>query len=182
MNPSRLVSFERASRTARMAGAAYLGTMVFGTLALFFRNGAGIAVNLVASACYVVVVGLFYVLFKPVNTGISTLAAVFGLSGCAAGALNLFDLYPLPLNPLAIFGVYCSLIAYLIGRSTFLPKFLGLMMAMAGLAWLTFLWPSLARALTPFNMLPGIIGEGALTVWLLIKGVDERRWKEQAAA
>jgi hypothetical protein len=182
MNASRLVTVERAARTARMAGAAYLGTMVFGTLALFFRNGAGIAVNLVATVCYVVVVRLFYVLFKPVNKGTSALAAVFGLAGCAAGALNLFDLYPPSLNPLVFFGVYCSLIAHLIWKSTFLPKFLSLMMAMAGLAWLTFLWPSLARSLTPFNMLPGMIGEGTLTVWLLIKGVDERRWKEQAGA
>jgi hypothetical protein len=31
-------------------------------------------------------------------------------------------------------------------------------------------------------MAPGIIGEGALTLWLLVKGVDAERWKEQAGA
>jgi hypothetical protein len=55
-------------------------------------------------------------------------------------------------------------------------------MAIGGLGWLTFLSPSLAKSLTPFNMAPGIIGEGALTLWLLVKGVDAERWKEQAGA
>ena len=123
---------------------------------------------------------LFYVLFEPVNRTISGLAAAVGMVGCGVGALNLFDLHPVKLNTLVFFGVYCALIAYLIGKSMFLPRFLSLMMAMAALAWLTFLWPSFARTLAPFNMLPGIVGEGVLTVWLLVKGVDERRWKEQA--
>jgi hypothetical protein len=30
-------------------------------------------------------------------------------------------------------------------------------------------------------MAPGIFGEGALTLWLLVKGVDILRWKEKAA-
>jgi hypothetical protein len=147
---------------------------------LFFRGAAGTAINLIATACYVTVVWLFYVLFKPVNRTISGLAAAVGLVGCGVGALKLFNVDPVELNTLVFFGVYCSLIAYLIGKSTFLPRFLSLMMAMAALAWLTFLWPSLARTLAPFNMLPGILGEGVLTAWLLLKGVDERRWKEQA--
>jgi hypothetical protein len=55
-------------------------------------------------------------------------------------------------------------------------------MAFAALGWLTFISPPLANQLSPYNFAPGIIGEGVLTVWLLVKGVDERRWKEQAGA
>ncbi len=36
-----------------------------------------------------------------------------------------------------------------------------------GLGWLTFGYPALGRALSPYNYAPGIIGEGALTLWLL---------------
>ena len=76
-------------------------------------------------------------------------------------------------------GFYCIL-GYLIFRSTFLSRILGVLMAFAGLGWLTFLFPPLANYLSPYNLAPGILGEGALTVWLLAKGVNAERWKEQA--
>ena len=53
-------------------------------------------------------------------------------------------------------------------------------MAFGGVGWLTFISPQLTHNLTPFNMLPGMLGEGALTLWLLIAAVDVQRWNEQA--
>ena len=55
-------------------------------------------------------------------------------------------------------------------------------MAFAGLGWLTFISPALAHTLSPYNLVPGMIGEGTLTFWLLVMGVNEQRWKEQASA
>jgi hypothetical protein len=78
------------------------------------------------------------------------------------------------------FGFYCILIGYLIFRSTFLPRILGVLVAIAGLGWLTFLWPPLAKSLSPYILAPGILGEGSLTLWLLVIGVNAQRWKEQA--
>lgn len=63
-----------------------------------------------------------------------------------------------------------------------MPRVLGVLMAIGGLGWLTFLSPPLANSLFPYNLAPGILGEGALTVWLLVKGVNARRWTEQAGA
>jgi hypothetical protein len=83
---------------------------------------------------------------------------------------------------LAFFGFYCLLIGYLIFRSTFLPRIVGVLMAVAGLAWLTFLSPPLARQLSPYIVAPGLFGEAALTLWLLLIGVNAERWKEQASA
>jgi hypothetical protein len=164
---------------ARIAGVFYLLVFVTGSLALVFARGR-ITANLIATACYVAVTLLFYDLFKPVSRNVPLLAAFFGLLGCASGALSSFRVVPLGINSLVWFGFYCLLIGYLIVRSTFLPRALGVLMAFGGLGWLTFLSPSLARSLSPYNLAPGIIGEGALTVWLLVKGVDVRRWKEQA--
>jgi hypothetical protein len=84
------------------------------------------------------------------------------------------------------FGLYCLLIGYLIFRSSFLPQVLGVLMAIAGLCWLTgsfasFLSPPFARLINPY-LVAGGLGEAALTLWLLVKGVDEERWKEQAVA
>jgi hypothetical protein len=55
-------------------------------------------------------------------------------------------------------------------------------MALGGLGWLTFISPTLSGQLAPFNMLPGVVGETALTLWLLAAGVNVQRWKEQANA
>ncbi len=55
-------------------------------------------------------------------------------------------------------------------------------MAIGGLGWLTFLSPPLANHLWPYIAAPGILGEGALTLWLLVTGVNVQRWKEQASA
>ncbi|PYQ67102.1 MAG: hypothetical protein DMF54_05600 [Acidobacteria bacterium] len=164
---------------ARIAGVFYLLVFVTGTLALVLVGGRVVA-NLVATACYFVVVLLFYDLFKAVNRKLSLAAAFIGLVGCAFGTLSSLQLAPFGINPLVFFGVYCLLIGYLIFKSTFLPRALGALMAIGGLGWLTFVSPPLAELLSPYNMAPGILGEGALTLWLLVKGVNSRRWKEQA--
>jgi hypothetical protein len=55
-------------------------------------------------------------------------------------------------------------------------------MALAGLGWLTFLSPPLANRLSPYNLVLGFLAELALMLWLLARGVNVQRWKEQASA
>jgi uncharacterized protein DUF4386 len=160
---------------ARLAGVFYLITFVTGIFALVVRSRLGVLSGLIAGACYVVVTLLFYVLFKPVNKSLSLLAALVSLAGIVVGPLRLTSV-----NPLVFFGLYCLLIGYLIFKSTFLPRTLGVLMAFAGLGWLTFLSPPLAHYLSPYVFVPGIIGEGALTLWLLVAGVNVPRWRERA--
>lgn len=170
---------------ARMAGVFWLLTIVTGTLALV--PGLGALPNLVSTACYVGATIFIYLVLKPVSPSLSLIAAFFGLVGCAIGAYRSF--FPLDMagpNPAFVFfGLQCLLVGYLIFRSTFLPRTVGALMAFGGLGWLTLglstlLSPSLARTLTPAIMFPGIIGEVALTFWLLVKGVNVPRWNERA--
>jgi hypothetical protein len=171
---------------AKIAGVFYLLTILTGGFAAVFVGRGlvvyGDAANLIATACYIVVTRLFYDMFKRVSRRVSLLAAFFSLVGCAPGALSLFHLVPYHTNPLVFCGFYCLLIGYLIFRSTFLPRILGVLMAFGGLGWLTFLSPPLANYLSPYNLAPGLLGEGSLTLWLLVMGVNVHRWKEQASA
>jgi hypothetical protein len=82
---------------------------------------------------------------------------------------------------IVFFGFFDLLIGYLVFKSTFLPRVLGLFMAVAGLGWLTFLSPSLGLGLSPFVDIVGFVAEMLLMLWLLVKGVDVPRWREQAA-
>jgi len=113
-----------------------------------------------------------------------------GLSSLTAAQLQAEVLVSLRLHTLGyhiclvFFGFACLLLGYLIFKSTFLPRILGVLLAIAGLCYLAnsfanFL--SLPYDLFPFVAAAGLIGEGSLTVWLLVKGVNEQRWKEQAS-
>ncbi len=167
---------------ARIAGGIYLMVFVTGIFGLFVRSQLGFAAGLIAGALYVAVTLLFYYIFKPVNQSLSLLAALLSLVGCIIGPLSLFVHAASYVSPLVFFGFYCLLIGYLIFRSTFLRRILGVLMAIAGLSWLTFGSTALASYLSPYNFFPGILAERSLTLWLLVMGVNEQRWKEQASA
>lgn len=165
---------------ARVAAAFYVVVFVTSIYALLVRTPAGMVVGLVAGAFYVAVTVLFYFIFKPVNRNLSLLAAISSLLGIIIGPLGIFVHALSSISPLVFFGFYCLLISYLILKSRFLPRFLGVLMLFAGVGWLTFIWQSFAISLAPYVFFPGIIGEGMLTLWLLVFGVNEERWKEQA--
>lgn len=82
---------------------------------------------------------------------------------------------------LVFFGLYNLLNGYLILKSIFLPRFLGAFMVIAGLPFVIFLTP-LGKTLSPFAVAPAALGEFLLLMWLLVKGVNAERWKEQAGA
>jgi hypothetical protein len=80
---------------------------------------------------------------------------------------------------------YLLLTGYLIVRSGFLPRILGVLLAFGGLCYLFysfayFLSPEFAAHLVPYIQLPSGIGELSLCLWLLVAGVNTQRWKEQA--
>jgi hypothetical protein len=77
-------------------------------------------------------------------------------------------------------------IGYLIFRSTFLPRILGVLLAISGLCYLincfaNFLSPAFAAHLLPYILVPGG-AELLLALWLVVMGVNGQRWKEQASA
>jgi Domain of unknown function (DUF4386) len=81
------------------------------------------------------------------------------------------------------YGVAWVLRGYLIFRSGYLPRFLGVLMTLGGLAFiarnfLLVLAPEYAPGSLLLLMLPGGL---SLPLWLLIRGVDVRRWEATAA-
>src|SRR5215471_5627739 len=87
---------------------------------------------------------------------------------------------------LVLFGTYNLLIGFLIFRSTFLPRILGVLLAFSGMCYLinsfaTFLSPAFASHLVPYILIPGV-AELLLALWLVVFGVNLERWREQQAA
>jgi hypothetical protein len=157
---------------------------------------------------------IFYELFKVVNRRLALLDACFILVATAieaAGLLNQFTplvllgdgpyasaLSPSQLQALAsvpgdytihtvFFGLDILIFAYLVLRSAFLPRTIGVLLAVDGLAYLCYsftdiLAPGAAAHLVPWIQLPALVGEGALCLWLLVIGLDVDRWNQQASA
>lgn len=85
---------------------------------------------------------------------------------------------------LIFFGAECIVVGYLIVRSSYLPRTLGVMMAIAGVCYLTnsfalVLAPTLASRLFPVILLPPFVTELSMALWLLVKGVDLTQWKPE---
>ena len=83
------------------------------------------------------------------------------------------------------FGINCLVLGYLVFHSTFLPKVIGVLLAIDGLAYLvnsfsSIVSPGFAGHLVPYIQVPALFGEGSLCLWLLIAGVNSSRWEAVA--
>ncbi|RZK12263.1 MAG: DUF4386 domain-containing protein [Flavobacterium sp.] len=82
----------------------------------------------------------------------------------------------------------CFLIhGYLIFKSGFLPRLLGILIQIAGLGYLTnsitlIVAPSLTAWTFPIIILPVLLAETSLSLWLLVKGVDVKKWELRQSA
>lgn len=84
---------------------------------------------------------------------------------------------------LIYFGFACLVRAVLIWRSGLLPRALGLLLGAAGLGYLInsfalLLAPAVAELLFPAVLLPALVGEVALCGWMLLRGIDQARWRQ----
>ncbi len=170
---------------ARIAGVLFLLLVLTAAFTEFVVRGrlsfaADLATGIIEISCMIAVTLLFYDIFKPVNRNLSLLAASLNFVGLA---LELLQFLPQGVNiGLGFHGLYWILIGYLIFKSTFLPRILGVLTAIAGLCWLTFLSPSLENYVSPYNLASGLLVEGLVMLWLLVMGVNVQRWREQAIA
>jgi hypothetical protein len=85
------------------------------------------------------------------------------------------------------FGLDILVFAYLVLHSAFLPRTIGVLLVIDGLAYLCYsftdiLAPAAAARLVPWIQLLALVGEGSLCLWLLVVGINSDRWNQQARA
>jgi hypothetical protein len=138
-------------------------------------------------------------IFGLTASGIKTMARVFFYAPLIvlSGAPYLSVMEPAQLETLAFlflrinsqaaavalifFGFETVLRGWLVFKSEFLPRFLGVISMIGGLGWLTYLWPPLGSRMFMGVALFAIVGVFATAGWLFIRGVDEAKWRERAA-
>jgi len=160
---------------ARLTGAVYLAYFmtVFASQAFDAHSLPGRALNLSSVVIYALLTLLLFFMFRRVSKGVSLLAAVFSFAGCISSAMQTLHLIRYIVSPLIFFGIYCLLLGQLVIRSRFLPRILGALLVVAGMAWVLYLFPFPA-GFKLFTEIFGVVAEGALCLWLLIAGVSPK--------
>ena len=164
--------------------------------------------------CYLGGTVLLYELLKPVNKSVALFGAFCGLAGLLSGAHGLNQLTALSLleesrratEPVAsqlqgavkiflapgfsgedvFFGCQIASVGYLIARSSFLPRAIGVLLMLGGAGFLItsfakFVSPALGARLSPLILPIAVLGEGSLALWVLVKGVNVEQWRSTVA-
>ena len=196
---NRLISFSDAAATANnilsrgslfqtgltvylieMTCQIAMTTLFYGLLKPVSRNIALVATVIGVAGCVIKTVSrLFYIAPVFVLTSHS-------LTAFTSAQLRAISLILLAINDkgagvsLGLMGVGALLKGTLIFRSTFLPRFLGVLAIVGSAGWLTFFYLPLGYA--SFNYVAPIALLAALAeiFWLVVFGVNEERWNEQA--
>jgi len=179
--------------------------------------GLAVAADLVIPVIAVVGVWISYELLRPVSRTLVLLDVFLSLVSLAVEAVSkLFLLLVLPILSTAndrvehrqlelianlalkahgitfdicliFFGCGCLVEGYLLYKSGYFPKFIGVLLQIAGGCYLVSCFaelftPAVADLLTPAILLPPLLGELSYCLWLLIKGVDLDKWNERTGA
>jgi uncharacterized protein DUF4386 len=200
--PSRLIASADAAATA--GNIHVLGSLFRWGFAGYLVEGAcDIALSLLFYVLLKPVdrqLALLAAFFGLVSTAVYAVAELFYFapSFILGGADYLKTFSPEQLDALALlsfkffgyggmlftsfYGIACAIRGYLIYRSEYFPKFLGVLLALAGLG---FIGKNLTLVLAPAYasdvwLMPMILAGVSLTAWLLVKGVDVKRWEAKA--
>ena len=87
---------------------------------------------------------------------------------------------------LLLFGPFFLVSGYLIFRSTYFPRVIGILYQIGGVAYLAngfvlVLAPSFANQIFAAIVVPAFVGEVSFCLWLLFKGVNVPKWEAKAA-
>lgn len=150
----------------KIVGLVYVAFLLLSLAGMTLRN---MPLQLVGNATGFVLAVLLYRLFAPADPHIALALLPLAFSHYViqgvgqvradAGTLRL---------ALVPFAAYLMVLGYLIARSTFAPAALGVLIVLAGLAWLITVVPGVPTWSTLAVVLFGGVAEVALAIWLLI--------------
>ncbi len=165
------------SAKARLAGLFYAGNWVASIVSEFTRGKVSRTFLFLEAVTYTGVVVMLYVVIRIVGRKLAAIATVVGLVGCVMIAFESFHWRTTPGGGTRLIGIYWIILGYLMARSRFMPRILGVSFSLGGVLWAASSFRELRFG--HWNALAGI-PELALTIWLIAKGVRDDAWRAQA--
>ncbi len=150
----------------RTAGLVYVAYFAISIAGAAVKN---LPLQVGSTAVYFVLAVFLYQLFAPADPRVALALLPLAALGCVIQGVGQVaadaDLLRLALLPFALFLV---VLGYLIARSTIAPLALGILVALAGIAWCFVVIPGLPTWYSVLALILGIAAEGALAIWLLV--------------
>lgn len=145
------------------------------------RNIALLALVFSLIGCTIKTLSRLFYIAPLLVLGNSHYLSVFSAEQLQALALLLLDVNNQGTGiAVAFFGFSTFINGFLIFRSTFLPRFLGIISMLGGMGWLTFLYPPLGNQMYLYILPVALLGSVLQILWLLFKGVNVERWEKLA--
>ncbi|HJQ36105.1 MAG TPA: DUF4386 domain-containing protein [Thermoanaerobaculia bacterium] len=199
MVANRLIVFSDAAVTAKnilanrplfqLSFTVYLIEMAcqIAGIAMFYRLLRPVSRNVALAAAVISLTGaiiktmsrLFYI------TPLFVLSGTAALDAFNADQLHALALLLLRINDrgaamaLAFLGVSGVLNAYLVFRSGFLPRALGILGMLAGAGWLRYFYPPLRFPSFMVIVVFALLAAAVQIFWLCVYGVDVEKWRER---
>ncbi|MGB9475019.1 MAG: DUF4386 domain-containing protein [Candidatus Udaeobacter sp.] len=159
-----------------------LGLILFELLKVVNARLALLALVFIVVSATLEAVNLFNYIEPLFTFSLPEYVRAFGpeeLQALARGPIRMFA-YAFSVS-LTFFGVFCALIGILIFRSKFFPRILGLLMIAAGVTYWINSFRLFLTLPIPYLQWVTLIAELSLALWLIIVGVNEKKWRMQAA-
>ena len=159
-----------------------LTVLLYGVFRPLNRNVALLAATFSLMGCATQIIGTFFRIAPFVLLTDNQPFGAFSPQQLQVAALISLRMFSrVFLVSFVLFGFFELVLGYLILKSTFLPRWLGLLWMVAGVIGMTFLWPPLGMRIFPL-VVAFSIGELILAIWLIVKGPAIDKWEEQLAA
>lgn len=169
----------RAGFAADLIGNAIylvLTALLYGLFRPVNRNLALVAAFFSLAGCIVQIVGELLRLVPVVLVAENHVAGAFTVAQLQAASILSIALYAHVFDiSFTLFALFELVLGYLILESTFVPRAFGWVWMLAGLLWLTSLWPPLANTIRRVVLGIGGLAEIGLMLWLLVKGGNGSR-------
>jgi hypothetical protein len=186
---ANLVAHERLYRLGLAAAVVVvicnlpLGWILFELLKVVNPRIALLALLFITVAATIEAVNLFNYVTPLLTLSLPEYNSAFQasqLQALARGPMRAFD-YLFSVS-LTFFAVFCALTGFLIFRSSFLPRILGLLMIAAGVTYCINSFRLFLALPIPYLPWVTLAVELSLALWLAVVGINEERWRAQAGA
>lgn len=179
LTASQLINHETLFRLGMISDALIFLTEIVLTAVLYVAlKPAGPALSLTAMLARIVMTVLQGVNLLLCMVALSVPSSALLVLGVKAQSVHVWEL---------AFGLHCIAVGVLVFRSGFAPKIFGALMTLAGVGYFlngagALALPSLATFLAAFGGVAALVGEVPFVFWLLIRGVDEKRYGAHVGA
>lgn len=163
----------RSRQDARLAGRLYVAYFVLAIAGAALKS---VELSVIGTAAYFVLCVQIYRLVAPVDRRVALVLLPLAALGCLIQSIGMVGSdRGLQQLALVFFALFLAVLGYLVARSGFIPRAIGIWLLLAGISWFAVVLFPLPLALAAGLQAFGGLSELAFALWLLFGGIATPR-------